>query len=73
MCVQCSVLAAYSCKFTAVYTSSLASPSDSLQELLPLIRIRDQPYVSRTHRVANLNLLAKVSVSDWIILWRRVS
>ena len=41
--------------------SLIASPSDSLAEVLAFIRIRDQPHVSRTHRVANLNLLAKVS------------
>ena len=41
-----------------IYT---ASSSDGLAEVLSFIRIRDQPHVSRTHRVANLNLLAKVS------------
>ena len=46
--------------------SLIASPSDSLAEVLAFIRIRDQPHVSRTHRVANLNLLAKVSKSDWL-------
>ena len=43
-----------------------ASPTDSLAELLAFIRIRDQPHVSRSHRVANLNLLAKVSEFYWL-------
>ena len=46
--------------------SITASPSDSLAELLAFIKIRDQPHVSRSHRVANLNLLAKVSEFDWV-------
>ena len=49
-----------------IYISPIASPSDSLAEMLAFIRVRDQPQVSRTHRVANLNVLAKVSVSDWL-------
>ena len=54
--VQCPILV----------LSPIASPSDSLAEVLAFIRIRDQPYLSRSHRVANLNLLAKVSEFDWL-------
>ncbi|XP_065904435.1 rapamycin-insensitive companion of mTOR-like isoform X3 [Dysidea avara] len=36
----------------------VASPSDNLVEMLSLIRVRDR-HVSRTQRVANLNILAK--------------